>query len=850
MTPAIDALLIEDNLSDAQLCQTLIRASSLKQPKLHHAERFTDAIATLSQTPFDVALLNLSSPDGNGLARLKQLRACAPQLPIVAMNSATDQSIAVAALKEGAQDYLIKPDMFSPERLQKLGHADIGNLLVTTLQYAVQRAELTKQLAISQERYQLAVRGANDGIWDWDLRHQRIYYSERWCSMLGLKNSQISSHPQEWFSRIHPDDRQQFKQRLREHLNRTRSQFKCEYRLRYSDGTYRWMLSRGTSLWDENNNAYRIAGSQTDITARKSLENSLHQEKELAQITLHSIGDAVITTDREGYIEDFNPVAERLTGWSAAEAKHKPITEVCTLIDDNSRRPRNNPAIQAIEESRSICLSQQSILVSKTGEEFSISDSAAPIRAKDGDIIGTVLVLRDVSEQHSREKQLAWQASHDPLTQLGNRASFMKSLSLAVKQTQQPHSQHVLCYLDLDHFKIVNDTCGHGAGDQLLQQIADLWRGQIRASDVLARVGGDEFGLLLYNCDIERAKRIAQNFCDSLHSFRFHYGGNSFQVGVSIGAALISANTTSVQEAVSFADHACYQAKESGRNCVKVYEPTEQQITQGPSASQWKQRLTLALESNEFSLHQQAIAPITHLQSAIQHKEILLRLYNGDIGKLMPPMGFIPTAERYHLMMQIDRWVVEHVLQYIGSIEQQHLRGQTVYSINLSASSLHDDSFVDFLQQQLLLHQVAASELCFEITETVAIANFKKATAFTVALRQLGCRIAIDDFGSSLSTLHYLKPLSLDYLKIDGRLIKEAATDSIASTVLKGIQEVAQAMSVKTIAKFVETEASLKVAKNTGINFAQGYKISSIEPLLSSTLQTYCTHPIKEKLSV
>ena len=288
MTIGIDALLIEDNLSDAQLFQELLSSSELIETTLHHAERFNEAIQALeaNNNNFDVVLLDLCLPDGQGVELVKQIKTLVPKVPVVVLTGIQDQNVAIAALQEGAQDYLVKSDTFSPERLQRLGYVDVGNLLAKTIQYAIERTELTKKLEISEERYALAVQGANDGIWDWDLKTNTICYSRRWQTMLGLDHSSISNSPEEWLSRIHPDNRLEFEHKLQEHLDFHWSNFKCEYRILHKDGGYRWMLTRGMALWDEEGHPYRIAGSQTDITERKQLEHSLYQEKELAQITL------------------------------------------------------------------------------------------------------------------------------------------------------------------------------------------------------------------------------------------------------------------------------------------------------------------------------------------------------------------------------------------------------------------------------------------------------------------------------------------------------------------------------------------------------------------------------------
>ncbi len=540
-TPKIgmNALLIEDNLCDAQMFEALLQSAAPETFSLRHTKRFHEALKALEENLFDVILLDLSLPDATGVDLVRRIRKISPRTAIVVVTGNQDQKTAIAALQEGAQDYLVKSDTFSPSRLQQLGYIDVGNLLIKTLRYAIERAELTQQLAASEERYELAVKGANDGIWDWDFNTQSIYYSDKWKSMLGLADTTLSNSPDEWLSLIHPEDLPYFQQQVQIHTQALRLnqaeppqcllQFQCEYRMRHHNGEYHWMLTRGKALRDANGKVYRMAGSQTDVTQRKLLETELYREKELAQITLHSIGDAVITTDERGYIKDFNPVAERLTGWSAHEAKQRPISEVCMLIDGATRQQLQNPAIQAMSQGQTISFSNHPTLVSKTGEEFAIGDSAAPIRSAKGDIVGTVLVFHDVTEERGRAKQLAWQAAHDPLTHLHNRPRFIQSVGEAITEARLHQSHHVLCYMDLDHFKAVNDTCGHAAGDQLLKQVADLCRSKIRTSDTLARLGGDEFGLLLYDCDLERALEITNSFCESIRAFRFLYEGKIFK---------------------------------------------------------------------------------------------------------------------------------------------------------------------------------------------------------------------------------------------------------------------------------------------------------------------------------
>ncbi|EDX84302.1 PAS fold family [Synechococcus sp. PCC 7335] len=612
MSADINVLLIEKDVSDVQRFEQLIDASDFAKLTLFHAGGFHEAIKALHQSCFEVILLNLCLPDVKGVGLIKRLKSEAPQTPIVAVDDVDDLQTAIAAIQEGAQDYLVKKSILAPAHLEgscsDKSYKEVGNRLIATLRCAIKRAELSQQLEISQQRYELAVKGTNDGIWDWDLQNQRIYYSERWQSLLGLSESDMNDSPHFWFSRIHPNDRSRFQQQLTGYLDKELQHFECEHRMLHSDGTYRWMLSRGVALWSDQGRAYRIAGSQTDITSRKSLENSLYQEKELAQITLHSIGDAVITTDSKGYIQDLNPIAERLTGWKRHEAQQKSIAEVYNLVDNSTQRLKD-PAVQTIAEGTATgVINHCPILISKHGRKFAIRESTAPIRSASGETVGTVVIFHDVTEERMKAKRLAWQVSHDPLTHLYNRSKFQQSLNEIIEDAHTHKSQHVLCCMDLDNFKSVNDTCGHAAGDLFLQQIAHLWRSKIRSSDLLARLGGDEFGLILYDCNLASALKITNALCESLRSFRFVYEHKVFNVGVSIGVAPITRDTRGAEEVLRLADGACYEAKNKGRNRVQVhnFDPLE---TNHPTVSDGQRgsRLVYALENDQFCLYKQAV---------------------------------------------------------------------------------------------------------------------------------------------------------------------------------------------------------------------------------------------------
>lgn len=587
---------------------------------------------------------------------------------------------------------------------------------------------------------------------------------------------------------------------------------------------------------------------QLTMLALESSQQSLLEEKEKAQVTLHSIGDAVITTDALGKIEFLNPVAEKLTGWPLDEALKKPLIEVFKIINESSREPVINPVETVLKSGCTEDSTKHTILIARDGNEFVIANSAAPIRTSNGEIIGAILVFHDISSERKLTHLLSWQASHDTLTGLVNRYEFERQLEEALLTGKLEEEQHTLCYLDLDQFKIVNDTCGHAAGDELLRQITTLLQSRIRVSDTLARLGGDEFGLLLRQCPLNQGVLVAKALLENIQKFRFIWEDKSFSVGISIGLIAIDDSNQSVANLMSAADAACYTAKNRGRDRIQVYEANDSELLQQHSQKQWVSRIHKAFEENRFRLYSQSIVPINSFSDKSQHYEILLRLIDEN-GQLVSPMAFIPAAERYNLMPAIDRWVISTLFanQSIFYRNNSHRCHSTnshcncSYAINLSGASINDEQFIDFLHEQLILHKIPPEMLCFEITETVAIINLSKATQFIHSLKQLGCRFALDDFGSGMSSFTYLKNLPVDYLKIDGGFVKDIVEDRVAGAMVEAINRIGQMMGLQTIAEFVENEAILERVRALGVNYAQGYGISKPLPLtFSSSLCRMC----------
>lgn len=448
---------------------------------------------------------------------------------------------------------------------------------------------------------------------------------------------------------------------------------------------------------------------------------------------------------------------------------------------------------------------------------------------------------QEISDRQRIQHQLSWQAAHDPLTGLANRRQFEQSLEEALIEAKAVNYKHILCYLDLDQFKIVNDTCGHAAGDELLRQVTALLQSKIRKSDVLARLGGDEFGVLLYHCSLELGRRVADKLLESIQAFRFVWHEKMFAIGASIGLVAIDATSESGVSVLSRADTAMYAAKDGGRNRVHVYEAGDHDLVQRCGDMQWVSRIVKALEENRFCLYRQAIAPIQPDNLATHHYELLLRMQD-EKGQLVLPMAFIPAAERYNLMSQIDRWVIQTLFCVLQQVNSD---AQSVYTVNLSAASLNDDQFLDFLQQQFLQHQILPSTICFEITETSTIANLKKAAHFIHQLKKIGCHFALDDFGSGMSSLAYLKNLPVDYLKIDGHFIKNIVSDRVSAAMIEAINHIGHVMGLQTIAEFVENEEILEKVKRLGVDYAQGYGIGKPHPFYEEGEQTLSCCEIK-----
>jgi diguanylate cyclase (GGDEF)-like protein len=446
------------------------------------------------------------------------------------------------------------------------------------------------------------------------------------------------------------------------------------------------------------------------------------------------------------------------------------------------------------------------------------------------------IIYDDIQKREQREqaltasqKELTYQANHDALSGLVNRRGFERHLSQAMETKQTENAEHVFCYLDLDQFKVINDTSGHIAGDELLRQISHILKKHIRSHDVLARLGGDEFGILMLNCNIESAKRIAQKLIDKVNQHRFFWENRPFAVSVSIGIAPISESIENSNDLLRTADIACYAAKDAGRNCFRIYTESVSDVAKIHGDMQWVNKINLALENNQFCLYAQIIQPNIPNDTVGLHYEVLLRMID-EFGSLISPNAFLPAAERYHLLTKIDKWVIENQFAYL-SRHPEHLAALELCSINLSGPSLTASGFLQVVIDCLNFYRIPAQKICFEITETAAISNLTDATTFIEAMHKKGCSFALDDFGTGLSSFAYLKYLPVDFLKIDGLFIKGIVDDPIDYAMVKSIHEVGRVMGKKTVAEFVENNEVESKLKEIGVDYSQGYGIAKPCPI-------------------
>ncbi len=684
---------------------------------------------------------------------------------------------------------------------------------------AIERRSAEDALRESEAKFRGLFESVMEGVYRTTRDGRLLVVNPAFVQMLGYTSAeelyQVPAHSLYWY----PSDRDTYVRRM-ESEGEVRND---EYVLRRKNGSMLVVVDNGRVVRDKQGRVTGFEGTIADITERKKAETAVFQAKERAQVTLQSIGDAVITTDSHGRIDYMNPVAESLTGWENREAQGQLISQVLTVVDEATREAAESPVMRCLREGQMLGLTEHTVLVNRRGQEIAIQDSAAPIRDRAGNLIGAVMVFHDVSKERRLHRALHYQASHDALTGLINRREFENRLTAAVESVRQDSDcRHALLYLDLDQFKLVNDTCGHPAGDQLLKQITGVLQSRVRSGDTLARLGGDEFGILLQNCLLDQALRVAENLRQAIRDYRFIWQDGVLAVGVSVGIVQITSETPTVASVMSAADVACYAAKDQGRNRVQLYKPDN--VPERHREMHWVSKLARACDESRFELFYQPIVPIGKTPHDREHFELMLRL-RDEAGCLVLPAEFIPAAERYNVMPSIDRWVVRQALDRLVHRVASGVKPYTI-AVNLSGTSLNDERFLEYLIAELSAHDLAPGAMCFEITETAAIANLGNVVYFMRELKTRGCHFALDDFGSGLSSFMYLKTLPVDYLKIDGQFIENVTRDPVDRSMVEAISQVGKAMGIQTIAERVESAEVLAELGRLGIGFAQGFHIA------------------------
>jgi diguanylate cyclase (GGDEF)-like protein/PAS domain S-box-containing protein len=861
----VRVLLVEDDAVDRIACHRALRAETDYVFEVREADTARDGLHRVRAEPPDLILLDYHLPDMHGVEFLAELAADTGEVevPVVMLTGAQDIAIAVDAMRRGARDYLIKD---SEGDYLKLLPMVIHRVLRESRALAGKREAEAKYRSLIEQIPAIAYTAALD------VPGKLLYVSPQ-IARLGFSPEEWCASPDGVLNRIHPDDRARALEAFARSYE-SAEPLRCEYRLLARDGEARWFLDEAKVVADASGTPLCLQGVLIDISEDKRREAELdyhrrHLEELVVQRTaqiekqagllrdananllreiderreaearfrllLDSAGEGIYGVDTDGRCIFVNEAALGMLGFSReellgrethalihhshADGSPYPVAE-CPIYDAF----RQNKPRRGITE----------LLWRKDGSSFPAEYSTHPIReaGSGGDRVrGAVFVFRDVTEAQALAHRLSFQATHDALTGLVNRQEFERRLERVLTEPQRKGEEDALLYLDLDQFKVVNDTCGHTAGDQLLRQITAQLQERLRGRDTLARLGGDEFAVLLEHCPLDQALRIATDLRDAVQDYRFVWEGKPFSVGVSIGLVPLSSASGSVAAALSAADAACYAAKDQGRNRVHPYQPDDALLAQQHSQMQWVSRLTHALDADRFRLYQQAISPLGRSGAGRPHFEILLRLLDED-GRVVEPMAFVPAAERYNLMPAIDRWVVREVIgRHAAHCRAAPAPERPIFAINLSGSSLGDERMAEFVHGLLAEHRVPADMLCFEITETAAIANLGRATQFIQSLKRAGCLFALDDFGSGMSSFAYLKQLPVDFLKIDGSFIRTMAEDRVTRAMAEAINRVAHVMAIETVAECAETAPVIALLQELGVDHAQGYALDRPQPM-------------------
>lgn len=571
------------------------------------------------------------------------------------------------------------------------------------------------------------------------------------------------------------------------------------------------------------------------VKALQRITDELYTQKERAVTSLDSISDAIFLIDVKGNIIEVNKSAERLIGKPQKALYGKPISHYFTIHDMDSQLPIASTLEQTLSTGKVTTCQENSMLAVNGKNTIAVEERAAPIFNNKNQLEGAVLCLRDVTEARKHKERQAWEASHDLLTGLFNRREFEKRVSNAIEETNLNGQPFVVCYMDLDRFKIINDSCGHSAGDDVLKQLSTIMQTQVRESDTLARIGGDEFGLLLEGCDDDKGRLIANTLLSEIEDFQFYWQNQIYTLGISIGLTCIVNDTFSYEEVISQADSACYWAKEQGRHRVCQFKETDIELAERRSQTGWVGRISSALKDDRFVLYHQTYQSLSDEKDPCLHLEVLIRMISEIDDEIILPAAFLPAAERYNLILDIDRWVINKVFSSFHLLLENNPHQSLMVNINLSGASINSPDLLDFIKQKIELYHIDPNSICFELTETAAVKNMQSAIEFISACKEIGVKFALDDFGTGTSSFGYLKNLPVDYLKIDGGFVQNLETDAVDRAMTETINQIGHIMGKITIAEYAESQSIIKILDDIGVDFAQGFGVCKPQPLFPAT---------------
>ena len=713
-----------------------------------------------------------------------------------------------------------------------------------------------------------------DGLWYWDLETpENEWLSPEFWELLGYDPAEKKHLASEWQNLIHPEDLKDALRNVEAHCKDPSHLYDQVVRYRHKDGSTVWVRCRGVAIRNRSGSPVRLLGAHNDLTQLKAAEDVLQQghvqleqrvkertaelaetnERLRADIIERKQAEEALASERERF-KDFAEVAadyfwemspalrfnyvsegfEEITGLLPSEPLGQTHQEFWAgHIGDLDKWEQHLRDLEAHRQFEDVELPW----VRPDGQARRLRISGKPLFDRIGVFQGYRGAVRDVTEAYQMAQQMVHQATHDALTELVNRQEFEHRLHRALETARAERVAHALCYLDLDQFKVINDTCGHVAGDELLRQLGGLLQQKVRRRDTLARLGGDEFGVLMEHCSLKHALRLATTLREAVEKFRFAWEDKHFTIGVSIGLVPITESSESIASVLRAADIACYSSKDRGRNRIHVYREDDADLAKRHGEMQWVARIQRALEEERFHLYFQPISPVKSSREEGAHYELLLRMHDEE-GHTVLPGAFLPAAERYNLATKLDGWVVRTAFEWLAC-HPEHLERLYLCEINLSGQSLGDGAFLELVIQQLHETAIPPEKVCLEVTETAAIANLTSATHFIQTLKGVGCQFALDDFGSGLSSFAYLKALPVDFLKIDGLFVRGIAHDPTDLAMVKSINEIGHTMGKQTIAEFVENAAILEKLKTRGIgvDYAQGYHIGRPKPIDELSMQ-------------